>query len=130
MPAPDPANRERLLRLIDGGGEPAAKPAEKQALRVPAQGLIALAAVIAVFYYGVVASSSVIPASPVDEPGVGLRLVGVDSSDASPIALLEDLRTGKTYFVRVNEKVKDVRVKQIQKNKVTVSFRGKNVELH
>ena len=48
---------------------------------------------------------------------------------AAPVALLEDMKTGKTYFAHLNEKVKGVRIKQIQKNKVTVSVHGKTVEL-
>jgi len=181
MPAPNPSNRERLLRLIDGGtealkemqtDEPAGKitpvsapPAAKKnepplklskltfdgwktklsSLSGPellrfGKWVLLLGAVVAMLHYGlemiksmksasklgtIPASASAVP----EEEGVGLRLVGVDSSDASPVALLEDLKTGKTYFARVNEKVKDARVKQIQKNKVVVSYHGKNLEL-
>ena len=60
--------------------------------------------------------------------GTGLRLVGVDWGEP-PVALLEDLVTGKTYFARKNERVKGSRVKQILKDKVLVSFHGKDVEL-
>ena len=97
------------------------------------------AALAAALYFGLEMTQIMKRAKPETSPvgvsvveavdGPGLRLVGVDSSDASPVALLEDLKTGKTYFVRVNEKVKDARVKQIQKNKVVVSYHGKNVEL-
>ena len=63
-----------------------------------------------------------------DESGTGLRLVGVDSSDP-PVALLEDLKTGKTYFARKNDRIKNIHIKEIQKNKVLVSMHGKTVEL-
>lgn len=184
MPAPNPSNRERLLRLIDGGTEalkemqpdetpakpagPAVQPAAKKAapnwaaarlvldawrLKLPrlsgteqmrfGKWLIVLAALIAGLHYGLemiktmkpstntLASADISKAAVTeeDESGVGLRLVGVDSSDASPVALLEDIKTGKTYFARANEKVGGARVKQVQKNKVVVSYRGKNVEL-
>ncbi len=168
MPTPNPTNRERLLRLIDGGTEalkemqPEVKKAaapwatgkvalERWKSKLPVlsgtelmrfgKWLIALAALIAALHYGLemmramnssVKSSAVSPeaaTSTKDETEVGLRLVGVDTSDEAPVALLEDTKTGKTYFARVNEKVKGVRVKQVQKNKVTVSYNGKNMEL-
>ena len=171
MPDPNPSNRERLLRLIDGGtealkemqsSEPPIKPAvpathkammEKWTAKLPvlsgtqwmriAKWAVILTAIIVVLHYGLemmktmkqpvkpsVSSASSAPTvSPEDETGTGLRLVGVDTSDAAPVALLEDMKTGKTYFARVNEKIKGVRVKQIQKNKVVVSYHGKNVEL-
>ena len=182
MPDPNPSNRERLLRLIDGGtealkemqpdeaavkpGEPLMRPVAKNTASVwavarlvlagwrakfPAfsgtelirfgKWLIALIALIVGLHYGLEMMKTMNPpakhdeVSPIasavseDESGVGLRLVGVDTSDASPVALLEDIKTGKTYFARANEKIKDARVKQIQKNKVMVSYHGKNVEL-
>ena len=174
MPDPNPSNRERLLRLIDGGTEalkemqpePVVQPPAKKTVsawtsarlafagwraKLPAlsgadsmrlgKWLIVLAALIAGLHYGLEMLKTMKPAvkpetvpsaaSAVseEESGVGLRLVGVDTSDSSPVALLEDIKTGKTYFARTNEKIKEARVKQIQKNKVTVSYQGKNVEL-
>ncbi len=168
MPDPNPSNRERLLRLIDGGADALkelqreeapetapASPAGRHILsgwkiKIPvlsakdgmrlAKWLIALVAVVAMLHYALemmktmkgpakAASAAGSPAAAEDKSGIGLKLVGVDTSDALPVALLEDLTTGKTYFARVNEKVKDARVKQIQKNKVTLSFQGRNVEL-
>lgn len=58
----------------------------------------------------------------------GLRLVGVDYSDP-PVALLEDLKTGKTYFAKTNDRVKNVKIQQILKNKIVVSLNGKTMEL-
>ena len=63
-----------------------------------------------------------------DTAGAGVRLVGVDWGEP-PVALLEDLKTGKTYFVKKNDKVRDLSVKQIFKDKVVASFHGRNVEL-
>ncbi len=64
----------------------------------------------------------------VDEAGMGLRLVGVDWSE-SPVALIEDLKTGKTYFAKKNDKIKGVRIKEIFKDHVAVFFQGQNEEL-
>ncbi len=166
MPDPNPSNRERLLRLIDGGHEalkefqkpipvePVLKKQDptaaalvavkrlvvsKSALLPAFRWLIVPVVILAAFHYGLEALKTLkghdkgIPAAAEtratdEESGIGLRLVGVDTSEP-PVALLEDLKTGKTYFARVNEQVKGARVKQIQKNKVTVSLRGKTVEL-
>ncbi len=65
---------------------------------------------------------------PADDSEAGLRLVGVDWGEP-PVALLEDLKTGKTYFAHKNDKIKEARVKQIFKDKVVIVFRGKTVEL-
>ena len=167
---PDPnANRERLLRLIDGGGEALREmheqqePAKTEPLKTPvpiaarassgwkarlpslserdaariAQAALLSIIVLAVLHYGteiLKALPNPRPADPaaVSAPeegsGTGLRLVGVDLS-GPPVAMLEDLKTGKTYFARVNDRVKDVRVKHIVKNKVLVSAHGRTVEL-
>ncbi len=185
MPA-DPSNRERLLRLIDGGADALKEmhteepPQEKKLSPTPADlasggakrvvhilsglkkslpamsskdltrvvlALFIVVGVVAGLHYGSEMLKTVkqqpkaaaAPATEVsnaaaanvleDESGTGLRLVGVDSSDAAPVALLEDVKTGKTYFAKVNERVKGAQVKKIEKNKVTISVRGKTVEL-
>ncbi len=169
MPDPSTPNRERLLRLIDGGPEALKElsreePAKPDAKKTPdatlsrwksklgpfsnrrlirlAPAAVILAALLAGLYYGVGTLRTLKPAAPAAVPqaaagavsvtpedsGAGLRLVGVDSS-GPPVALLEDVKTGKTYFAKVGEKVKDARVKEILKNKVLVTVRGKTVEL-
>ena len=67
-----------------------------------------------------------VPAEKVE--ALGLRLVGVDWGE-QPVALIEDTRTGKTYFVRRNDSVKDARVKQILRNKVVLGYRNSSVVL-
>ena len=171
MPDPDVSNRERLLRLIDGGTEalkeferqnaPRPAPPEKAGPAVSAwatgrrafetwkakvlsakpellrlaQWLLLFVLVLASLRYGVETLKAlsgqpptVSSAAPEEGAGTGLRLVGVDSSGPA-VALLEDLKTGKTYFAKVNDRVKNVRVKQIAKNSVLVSVRGRTVEL-
>ena len=61
-------------------------------------------------------------------PRIGIRLVGVDWGEV-PVALVEDTGTGRTYFVKENDKILGSRVKSIEKDRVLVSYRGQNVEL-
>lgn len=68
------------------------------------------------------------PNANVDESGMGLRLVGVDWSDA-PVALIEDLKSGKTYFAKKNDKIKGVRIQEINRDHVNVVYQGKAEEL-
>jgi hypothetical protein len=185
MSSPNGSDRERLLRLIDGGTDVvrevqeerlasqekaevklvpvvvAAEPSKQKSPRpVPITAwmkkidgqtlsllklvLAAVVIVLAVFavtdaikstrpvqVLPVPATGPATGAPPVmveDLSGVGLRLVGVDWSD-TPVALLEDLKSGKTYFVKKNERIKNVRVKQIQKDRVLISAHGQDVEL-
>ena len=189
MPGPDTSNRERLLRLIDGGADairevaeersakpvetpspvassaaaeatpkvaPApvqASPAAKGSVKIhPVTRWLVPIILVALVLLGVglvsqfidslrqkpvqpavegaaAAPEPAVLASPVDEgAALGLRLVGVDSSEP-PVALIEDLATGKTYFARKNDKIKNVRVKDIQRNKIEVTVNGRTVEL-
>jgi hypothetical protein len=165
MPGPEATDRERLLRLIDGGPEvvrelqaeraaeapkraaPEAKPApaqltapsakpkpslsEAQKVRLAQAGL---AAIVAVFAIWAVAGAlkdrpkAAAPAQDIASSVDSLRLVGVDWAER-PVALLEDKVSGKTYFVKKNDAVLGARVKDIQKDHVTVYHRGKVVEL-
>ncbi len=159
---PNETNRERLLRLIDGGAEalkevqeerkPAAdgkkmptitpvtpKPSRPQA-RLDRDLMLRSAAAVAVVVLGFYVWPRLAgkPKAEAPEPAAqiagvadenaGLRLVGVDWGEP-PVALLEDLQTGKTYFARQEDKVKETRVKQIFKDKVLVAWRGKTLEL-
>lgn len=183
MPGPDASNRERLLRLIDGGADavreverersakavemPAASQPEtvrdealKQAAAktpvasaAPSKAMftlpvgrsvwILLAAVLISSGFllrgrfvpppakaSEAASSTPQQLAPSvsDETAIGLRLVGVDTSEP-PVALLEDLSTGKTYFAHKNDKIKNVRVKEIHRKMIEVSVDGRTVEL-
>ena len=168
MQSPNETNRERLLRLIDGGPEALKevqeerKPAEenkkpvitpvtpvpsaKKELRWEPAGLAKIALVLLLLLLTLRSGSDLIrsfgqadkratstaaavPAqAPAEESPTGLRLVGVDWGEP-PVALLEDLKTGKTYFARKNDKIKETRVKEIFKDRVTVAVRGKTLEL-
>ena len=180
MPDPNETNRERLLRLIDGGPEVVKEvqeerkpvvegnkpsvvtpvtqvpPAKKKEAIVDTvkkflsrihwdtATLVKIAAAFVLLILALRSASDLVKSFakaeksptavvmagsvPAEESGAGLRLVGVDWGEP-PVALLEDLKTGKTYFVRKNEKVKEARVKEIYKDKVMVVVRGKTLEL-
>ncbi len=171
MPGPNESDRERLLRLIDGGPEIVKEVQEERQpiveekktvvvdkkivpgpfekllgrIRLDARritkiilGFILLILMLRFasdflksFGKSEKVSSPVAvghPGGVSDDVGTGLRLVGVDWGEP-PVALLEDLKTGKTYFARKDEKIKETRVKQIFKDKVVVVFHGKTLEL-
>lgn len=167
MPDPNESNRDRLLRLIDGGQDSLKEVQEERGAKsveeTPAtakkpeitwrskligrdKDLVRLVKLLGIFVLLLIClhfasnawksmknnpspSAQASGDLALDESSeIGLRLVGVDSSDP-PVALLEDLKTGKTYFARLNDRVLGARVKKIEKNKVTVSVRGKSVEL-
>lgn len=60
--------------------------------------------------------------SSVEEAGISgpLKLVGIDW-DNEPVAMIEDVQSGKTYFAKENTFIKDIKVLKIQKEKVTIS---------
>lgn len=66
--------------------------------------------------------------SPVEQPGISgaLKLVGIDWDD-EPVAMIEDVQSGKTYFAKENTFIKDIKVLRIQQDKVTIS-RGNTTE--
>ena len=58
----------------------------------------------------------------------GLKLVGV-SWAKEPLAMIEDIATGKTYFVRRGQEVKGVKIQTVLKEKVVVTYNGQEGEL-
>jgi len=63
-----------------------------------------------------------------EEPHAGLKLVGVDWG-GNPVALIEDTKTQKTYFVKKGESVKDLKVMEIFRDRVKLRYDNKVVEL-
>lgn len=49
-----------------------------------------------------------------------LKLVGIDW-DGEPVAMIEDIQSGKTYFAKENAKIEDVKVIKIQPDSVVIS---------
>ncbi len=62
------------------------------------------------------------------EPIANLKLVGVDWG-GNPVALIEDTKTQKTYFVKKGESVKDLMVMEIFRDRVRLRYDNKVLEL-
>lgn len=58
----------------------------------------------------------------------GLKLVGI-SWGPEPLAMIEDVATNRTYFLRKDQEVRGVKIQEIGKEKVTVTFEGEEGEL-
>ena len=58
----------------------------------------------------------------------GLKLVGVDWG-GNPIALIEDIKTSKTYFVKKGESIKELKVMEIFRDRVKLRYNNKVLEL-
>lgn len=62
------------------------------------------------------------------QPIAGLKFVGADWCE-NPVVLIEDVQTGKTYFVKKGDSVKDFKVTEISRDRVTLRHGNKVVEL-
>jgi len=58
----------------------------------------------------------------------GLKLVGI-SYEGIPEALIEDTRTGKTYFVKEGAWVGDKKIERIDRDKVIIRHQNEEIEL-
>ncbi len=58
----------------------------------------------------------------------GIRLVGISWGD-EPLAMVEDSSTGRTYFLKKNQEFHGVKVQEIQKQKIIVTYEGQEAEL-
>lgn len=58
----------------------------------------------------------------------GTKLVGISLGE-EPLAMMEDTATGRTYFVKKGQEFKGIKVQQISKEKVTVTYEGQEAEL-
>jgi len=57
-----------------------------------------------------------------------LKLVGISWS-ANPDAIIEDTKETKTFFVKTGQKIGDVKIQAIFKDKVILSYEGEETEL-
>ncbi len=57
-----------------------------------------------------------------------LKMVGISWSD-KPDAMIEDTKTGKTYFVKTGQMVGDFQVVAIYKDRVTLRYGVENIDL-
>lgn len=58
----------------------------------------------------------------------GIKLVGI-SWEAEPLAMVEDARTARTYFLRKGQEVNGLKVRTITKEKVIFTCEGEEGEL-
>ncbi len=57
-----------------------------------------------------------------------IKLVGISWSD-NPLALIEDVSNGRTYFLRKGQEMKGIKIQDISKEKVMVTYQGQEGEL-
>ncbi len=57
-----------------------------------------------------------------------LSLVGI-SLDEEPMAMIEDTKEEKTFFLKKGDKIGVFKIEDVQENKVILSFEGKKIEL-
>ena len=57
-----------------------------------------------------------------------LKLVGISWSN-DPDAIIEDTKDTKTFFVKTGQKIGEVKVQAIFKDKVVLSYQGEETEL-
>ena len=58
----------------------------------------------------------------------GYKLVGISWGD-EPLAMLEETATGRTYFLRKGQEFKGIKVQEISKERVMMTFEGQEAEL-
>ena len=58
-----------------------------------------------------------------------LSLVGISWYKQEPLAMIEDKKEKKTYFLKEGDNIKSFKVKQILKNSVILSFEDETLEL-
>lgn len=61
-------------------------------------------------------------------PFQGLKLVGISTGE-EPLAMIEDETTGRTYFLKRGQEVREVKIQSITKEKVVVTYDGQEGEL-
>jgi len=65
-----------------------------------------------------------------DEAISELRLVGVSMGREGPLAMIEDVTTGRTYFLKKGQEFKNVKIQSISSEKVTVTYQGEEGALY
>lgn len=58
-----------------------------------------------------------------------LSLVGISWDAKTPLAMIEDKKSEKTYFLKKGEAINRFRIEDILKDKVILTFEGKKIEL-
>jgi hypothetical protein len=66
--------------------------------------------------------------SKVAEMMQGIKLVGISWGD-EPLAMVEDTSSGRTYFLKKNQEFRGVKVQEITRERVIVTYEGQEAEL-
>jgi hypothetical protein len=73
-------------------------------------------------------SKSKAPSVRITEATQNLKLVGISWSD-DPDVMIEDTKTGRTFFLKKGQMVDDIKLVAVFKDKVILSYLGEEVEL-
>lgn len=65
---------------------------------------------------------------PLNELLQGFKLVGISVSDHS-LAMIEEVSTGRTYFLRKGQELKGMKIQEVDREKVTVTYEGQEADL-
>ena len=63
------------------------------------------------------------------EMAVDLGLVGISLDDDEVMAMVEDKKVNKTYFLKKGDKIGEFKIENILENKVILSYEGREIEL-
>ncbi len=66
--------------------------------------------------------------NPLADALASLKLVGISFGE-EPLAMVEDVATGRTFFLKKGQEVKGMKVQEIGKEKVVVTYEGQEGEL-
>ncbi|MSR77222.1 MAG: hypothetical protein EXS63_03200 [Candidatus Omnitrophica bacterium] len=58
-----------------------------------------------------------------------IKLVGISWTNTSPLAMIEQTESGKTYFLKRGQEINGLKVQNIEKEKVTVTYEGEEASL-
>ena len=58
-----------------------------------------------------------------------LSLVGISWDHKEPVAMIEDKKEKKTYFLKKGQKINKLKIEDILKDRVILSFQGEKIEL-
>ncbi len=58
-----------------------------------------------------------------------LKLVGISWTGEIPLAMIEEVQSGKTFFLKEGQELNRLRVQKIDKEKVTVTYEGEEADL-
>lgn len=58
-----------------------------------------------------------------------LKLVGISWTGEIPLAMIEEVQSGKTFFLKQGQEINRLKVQRIDKEKITVTYEGEEADL-